>query len=502
MITVEIRTDNLIVTFLIAALLLSSGIPVKGTQSRTQVVPTDDQCYGFLINVSENQSYGLQVNITRLLNSLLKQNVSIYWITHDITLSTQGLEKGSGIKNHTFQKGCFIIAFSLDSTMNTKTTALVYQKWLASRLNAYKIMQPLENFTAYRLLEPRIACYNCTSMDHYWFRAQLMNAGFSNVDLLTAQQAKSNLTTDNYDVFIWGGQMGTYFETIIDTLSITGLHMKKYIKDFVGAGGNYIGACYDVYRALPGAGQVNLTIKNLTHPLAFGLPDHLSNLWYFAGPLFRSRPWAQSEKEVMGVLSEVNINRWEYYDYRMDFVPFWNNRIFSNETKYTIAHHWMNDSIGATMWINGMFGKGKVILFGVHPEYTLAIDGNEDYSSPPRIIYNSIWYTTAQGPSTHVLEFPATFSNITVDAGGPYTAKVDQPLQVNGNAFDGESPFKWYWEFELTYHEYFYKYPYNNTREEQHPWFTFSDSGTYQITLVVTDASGDIGYDITTVNVT
>lgn len=509
----------------------------QGIYSKIQQAPRDASCYGFLINVTENQSYGTQFNITRLLNALLNQNISIYWITCEITLSVQGLEKGSRSENRTFQKGCFIIAFSHDGLMNTKSIALVYQKWLTSQLSIYKIMQPSETFTAYRLREPRIAYYNCTSIDTIYYPERLRQAGFTTIDLLTAQQTIRNLTVDNYDIFIWGGQFGTYAEAMNDTLSPTGLHVTQQIREFVEAGGNYIGSCYggwraasgyqrpwgypldlsysnllnlvpiqlelvkyNVYRALPGAGTVSLTIQNQTHPLAFGLPNTLSHLFYCAGPLFISRRMMpQSEKEIIGILSDVNRDHWSY-NKMMDIVPFWNSRIISTTTKNRIAHHWMNDSIGAPMWIDSTFGDGKVIIFGVHPEYTFAWDGFE-YCSPPRIMYNTIWYTIGQGPFTYEVELPVTFSTITVDAGGPYIAEINQVIQFHGSALNGESPFKWYWEYGLTFYEYFYVDPYNNTREGQDPWFSFSNSGTYRIALVVTDALGDIGYDMTTVTV-
>lgn len=524
-------------TFLITTLLIASSLPLESSNAGSPEPMMHDQCYGFLINITENQSYGMQANITRLLNTLLDQNVSIYWTTYDITLSVQGLDDGSTVADHSFKKGCFIITFSNDSLNNPKTTLQVFRKWLVSRIDTYKIMQPLKNFTAYHLITPRIACYDSKAVDSYFFPHQLTFAGFDHVNTIKPEQVISTLTPDNYDVFIWGGQFGTYSEVLSEIISPTGLLIRKTIRNYIRTGGSYIGTCYggwrtasgyrrpwgfpldlgysslltllptqldvlncNVYRALPGEGPVTLTIKNLSHPLTFGLPKNITNLCYFAGPLFLDKQGTTQRPETIAVLSDVGLDTW-YFDFMMELAPWWNSKILSNVTKQRIANQWINNSIGSAMWVTGMFGEGKVIAFGAHPEYIIVSDGYEDRGSPPRIMYNSIWYSTAKGPYATALKTSTSFSNLTVDAGGPYTGRVDQLIQFNGSVFNGMPPYNWFWEFELS--DYFdnYKYPYNNTREEQYPLFNYSQYGQYQVTLVVTDASGNVGYDITTVRV-
>lgn len=534
---VQMNKYTLIGTFLITTLLISTSIPIESSKANSPEPMMHDQCYGFLINITEHQSYGMQANITRLLNTLLDQNVSIYWITHDITLSAQGLDDGSTVADHSFKKGCFIITFSNDSLSNTKTTVQVFCKWLVSHVGTYKIMQPLENFTAYRLIKPRIACYDSKAVDSYFFPYQLTVAGFDHVNTIKPEQVISTLTLDNYDVFIWGGQSGTYSEVLLETISPTGLLMRKTIRNYIRTGGSYIGTCYggwrtasgyrrpwgypvdlgycslltllptqldvlncNVYRALPGGGLVTLTIKNLNHPLTFGLPKNITNLYYLAGPLFLDKQGTKQRPETIAVLSDVGLDTWDF-DFMMELALWWNSKMLSNATKQRIANQWINNSIGSAMWVTGMFGKGKVIAFGLHPEYTFGFDGYEDRSSPPRIMYNSIWYSTAKGPYTTAIKTSTSFSNLTVDAGGPYTGRVDQFIQFNGSVFNDTPPYNWYWEFELPDYYYPFQYPYNNTREEQYPLFNYSQSGQYQVTLVVADASGNIGYNVTMVKV-
>jgi glutamine amidotransferase-like uncharacterized protein len=528
-----------LIIFIVLTFVLASSIPVAQSESSAPEATARNPCYGFIINVTDHQSYGTQTNITRLLNKLLHRTAPVYWIANDITLLTQELPDESIASEHTFNKGSFLVSFGNNSSTISTTITLIYLSWLTQKISISKIMQPLTNVTAYQLVEPRIASMNLTSVDTYFLPWLLTCAGFEHLQLLTPQQILSNLTRDNYDVVLWGGQSGSYSEVISDILSPLGLHVRNTIRTYVKNGGGYIGICYGgwragsgyqrppgfpfdlsynrlltfipiqlnlldtpVYRALPGWGRVTLTITNPSHPLTFGVPETINNLIYFGGPLFLNNTKKHSTTEPIAILTSLKTTSWDY-DFMMDWIPFWNNKFLPDETKYRIAHQWMNNSIGATMWTTNIFGEGKVVAFGLHPEFTWGWDGNENTNSPPRIIYNSIWYTTASDPGSRSLENPLPLSPLTIDAGGPYNGTIDQYIQFNGSIQNGIPPYTWYWGFELPsdYYHDFRHYPLNDTQEGQHPFFNYSQPGTYKATLVVADASGNVGYNVTTVQI-
>jgi len=63
------------------------------------------------------------------------------------------------------------------------------------------------------------------------------------------------------------------------------------------------------------------------------------------------------------------------------------------------------------------------------------------------------------------------------DANGPYTGVVGEPVQFVGNVIGGAAPYSWMWDFGDGF-----------TSTERTPVHTFTEIGTYQITLTVTDA--------------
>jgi hypothetical protein len=525
-----------IISIIVILVMISSGItsiPGKPNPSRKE---QNQFCYGFVINVTENQSPGTQTNITRVINKLLSLNTSIFWITSDLHILTQGLENNSTLCERFFNRGSILISIGDNSLTTSTILSIIYMGWLAEKLDVYFLMQPVSNITAYRLLIPRIAYYNGTSVDHYFYPNLLAFAGFQHLTPLGSEEVVSELSLDTYNVFLWGGQRGSTIDVLSDILSPLGLQVRDAIQTFVENGGGYIGSCYGgwraasgyrrpqhvpldlgynqllnflplqlhflscpVYRALPGGGPVTLRLINHEHPITFGLPDNLTHLLYFAGPMFLTPTSKQSTLESIAVLSAVE-HDWWWNDYKMELVPFWNSKILSNKTKYLIEYKWMNTSIGATMWVTQTFGKGRVIAFGTHPEYTHGYDSVQGIFSPPRIVYNSIWYTTASDPLSITLDENTSYSYLTVHAGGPYHGLVNHHIQFYGAIENGVPPYHWNWEFELPRDDYFF-YPLNNTRQEQNPWFSYSEPGIYQVSLVVTDSNGNIGYDVTSVNV-
>lgn len=72
------------------------------------------------------------------------------------------------------------------------------------------------------------------------------------------------------------------------------------------------------------------------------------------------------------------------------------------------------------------------------------------------------------------------------DANGPYKAKPGEEIQFNGSAYGGKLPYKWQWDFGD-----------GNISYEQNPKHAYSKAGVYAVKLIVEDANGSKGVDVT-----
>jgi PKD repeat protein len=72
------------------------------------------------------------------------------------------------------------------------------------------------------------------------------------------------------------------------------------------------------------------------------------------------------------------------------------------------------------------------------------------------------------------------------DANGPYHGIVNTSVHFTGSVYGGHPDFSWYWEFGDT-----------TTSTEQNPTHTYAATGTYTVTLSVTDGSGSVVTDET-----
>jgi WD40 repeat protein len=72
----------------------------------------------------------------------------------------------------------------------------------------------------------------------------------------------------------------------------------------------------------------------------------------------------------------------------------------------------------------------------------------------------------------------------TVDANGPYYARINFPVEFSGSALNGKPPYSWFWDFGD-----------GNTSTERNPVHTFHGLGDYFVNLTVIDSQGNSGYD-------
>jgi len=74
------------------------------------------------------------------------------------------------------------------------------------------------------------------------------------------------------------------------------------------------------------------------------------------------------------------------------------------------------------------------------------------------------------------------------DAGGDYESIVGELIQFEGKAEKGIEPYSWFWDLGD-----------GNTSTEQNPAYIYNSTGTYNVTLTVTDNVGNTASDITEV---
>lgn len=98
-----------------------------------------------------------------------------------------------------------------------------------------------------------------------------------------------------------------------------------------------------------------------------------------------------------------------------------------------------------------------------------------------KIIVKSISSTTSA-----ISESDFKIIGYNVNAHGPYTGGVNEPIQFTGTAENGESPYEFYWEFGD-----------GKTSQEQNPTHNYNVKGNYSVTLTVTDSNDITIRDIT-----
>ena len=80
---------------------------------------------------------------------------------------------------------------------------------------------------------------------------------------------------------------------------------------------------------------------------------------------------------------------------------------------------------------------------------------------------------------------------LSADCDGPYSGDLCDPIQFSGDASGGCEPYSWYWEFGD-----------GGTSTQQNPQHQYTETGTYDVTLTVTDDEGHIDDCETTAEVT
>jgi len=308
--------------------------------------------YGFLINVSPYQNLDAQTNICKLINTLFKENVTVFWICENITVLSKSMDAESEIINRSFEKGTFIVPFTNNSNLNSIITIIVKEYNNSKNVEIYHLNEPIKKLKINILIEPKIAHYDRKGINWEAYFKCLYEAGFSNQKVLTTGDILNNLTIDNFNVFIIGGQNISENE-ICEYFKLKSFFANWKIRKYVNSGGGFIGSCAGglkaasgykrpvglpvsfswivhkfipfqirivdrpIYLALPGGGGsmsqnncsgVILKIVNQSCPVSFGLPDIINETNYWGGPMFLERKDGSPNSENLAII-EMGIQR-------------------------------------------------------------------------------------------------------------------------------------------------------------------------------------------------
>ncbi len=495
----------------------SSLFPVISSLSNPKTVTKNSEdffYYGYIIEVGENDSNEIQIQISRLVNDLLDEKINVYWSAENITSITDDLYYIANNTLRNFGKGCFIVPFSNDTQTDIKTTDIIFDYYLNHNLQIYLISQSLNNIKSYHLKNPEIVYYISSSGDFLSYYKSLSKLGFKNHNFVTREDIINSDFTDNYDVFVHGGGWVGGYAYLLGTWEIIGpsaVKANNIIREFIKNGGGFIGSCagleissiggktpiwypfdlgslaakifpsysrlgiIDMYthRALPGAAGdvvkpgtgVDVKIVDKNHPVSFGLPDIIENTEYFCGPTFINYKSENSKAKPVGIIGDVKRSDLVLEDWSMGFIPWWNNKLIPERVKYKKVDRWINCSIGQPIWASSEYGKGKAIAFGGHPETYSGED-------PPRILSNSVFYTTVEEAEFLNLVNKKMFKMNVIDIVKPEEAKISQNIS-----------FSYILDENIESSDHLWNFGDNTKLNDTNPVHSYSEHGEYNIIL-------------------
>ena len=367
---------------------------------------------------------------------MLRKDVSVYWITSDLSILSKKLNNDSFSSKREFETGSYLVLMTGNKEKYniTLATSNYYKKRYEVKI--FKIVELPKILRVYKLNIPKIAFYNETNVGFRSYSENLYNAGFIYQKILSRTDILQNLTKENFNIIIWGGGNNNLTDAFKVHCSIKGFLARNKIRRFIENGGGYVGSCYggimaasggyhpiglprefpysgilkflplqlklidaSVFKGFVGIGSLSVRITNPDNPITFGLPEIIENNNMLGGPIFIERKTGKSNTDVVAVIEDTNRDTWIWGPMMQNSI-WWNSKIISYKEKIRIANRWMNYSIGKALWVTGEFGKGKVVAFGSHPEYLSSYDPYHPVGFPPRVIYNSVFYVTSDGPST------------------------------------------------------------------------------------------------------
>ncbi len=419
--SLSINFYSLSIILLLVSPQAVSGVPVTSSTDTT----TQSSCYGFLIsfpslNYTEERKYDqqeLQNTIMNCINDVLRLHIPVYWSSTDLLLQSKEMNQSAVSQQKLFPKGTFIVPFTGNISLDTQLIVLIYDYNISSELSKYEkpqvpidmILEPIYKLDGYELHEPRIAYNYGKGVTHAdWYFESLTDAGCLTNVFLDDKETPRQLTTHDFNVFIWGG--GSLNFNILNSFYTSSRILSLYrIKQFVVNGGGYIGSCYGAEAAssgltllpifipehylsrLPTIGclalgdflvsqavpaDINITIQESDSPVLFGVNGTITGSGLIGGPIVT---WYGKNTESLATAKDVEPSNRELSYIFPRFYPFLNEKLIQR---------WANFTEGKTIWTVSQCKKGKIVTFCDHPEIG---DPKE-----LRVLYNAIFYVCSQ----------------------------------------------------------------------------------------------------------
>jgi len=453
-----------LIFFLVISILLFSTFNVKSKDLKSfndPEISTENKIYGFLIPLNSTHPNEMQINISTLINDLLRQDAEVYWSRTDRDIVSREFNALKIGINH-FEKGCYFVAISNDSYKNLEIISILYSYNLNYKIKIFEAREELILLDVYKLQEPKIAIHAGTGSTIQWnaYYVLLKSSGFKNVEFLLWKDIPKKLNNESYgfNVLIWAAWikgMWNFKESILENIKNT--NSIKEIKDFVYRGNGYVGSCYggimtsfgnkiplrffkskfildflDCYSiipALPGTGGFTVKIVDSDCPVSYGLPKIIKTK-YFHGPMFLM---PRKNTYAFGVINDVVEEHWEY-----------DKDIKNNFLKYLK----MTLSINRPIWVSAKFGNGTVVSFGDHPEYNYwPVRGITDPSYPYRIAQNAVFYSSSKGPFIINATNFVDINNFNLKVKGPIQGQVLEEIEFDKEIEGAEQPYSLIWRF-------------------------------------------------------
>lgn len=414
--------NKIIIILLIICLFVASA-----NQCIAQSTTTSDQlCYGFIIPSVKYENITIQdqtnCKIRHMINDLLRGQLSVYWMTTNITISVREINNDDELELF-FEKGTFIIPFTGDDIQDTKITTIIFDYNQSSEIEddneltipVYILIEQI-NIQVYPLSEVKIAQHkNKVSTGEICFLEISRECGFLSYELLIDNIISDKLNNDDFNVLTHAGgvpEYATFYKTgaFYTLYSDLRYRVSTAVRKFVSNGGGYIGACYGANMAGSGhqVGPMTVHFKRSAYN-----PKLPSIVFYCLADYV-----GVNAPGELGYIQVKIVNDSHPVSFNLDEIT-WDlhiggsgfDRIGENVEVIANFHNTNTYMDDTPSWVSSNFGNGKVVAFSPHPEINAFFKTNMSYIGKTTIS-NALFYTTAKEVITLQLTHSRLFTFI------------------------------------------------------------------------------------------